>query len=72
MTMATADASGANATEELSCFLQRAGIVLPPERMAAVAAEYIIFRNDVAMVNDAYSPNDEPSLIFVASKVVRG
>ena len=71
MTMATTDASGANATEELSGLLQRAGIVLPPERMAAVAAEYVIFREDLAMVNGAYSPDDEPSLIFVASKVDR-
>ena len=69
--MATTDASGANATEELSGLLQRAGIALPPERMAAVAAEYVIFREDLAMVNDAYSPDDEPSLIFVASKVDR-
>jgi hypothetical protein len=68
VTIATTDASDANATEELSCLLQRAGIVLPPERIAEVAAEYIIFRKDVAMVNDEYSPNDEPSLIFVAGE----
>lgn len=69
--MATIDASGANATEELSCFLQRAGIILPPERLAAVAAEFVIFREDVAMVNGAYSPTDEPALTFVAVEVDR-
>lgn len=66
------DVSGADVDDELAFLLARAGIVLPPERMAVVAAEYVGFRNEIAMVNGAFIPQDEPALIFVAgSRVAR-
>ena len=68
VTMARTDASGANATGEPSYLLQQAGTILPSERVAAVAAEYVIFRDDVDVVNNAYSPTDKPSLIFVTAE----
>ena len=71
--MTDADASSANDMDELLFLLQRAGIILPPERMAEVAAEYAIFREQIALVNGAYTAQDEPALIFVArSRIDRG
>ena len=53
-------------SDELAYLLERAGIVLPAERMAEVAAEYESFRNQLALVNGAYAAHDEPALIFAA------
>lgn len=70
--MADGDGSSTSDTDELVFLLKRAGIVLPPERMAEVAAEYTVFREHIALVNGAYTAQDEPSLIFVArSRVER-
>ena len=52
--------------EVLAFLLERAGIVLPAERMAEVAAEYESFRQQIALVNGAWTAQDEPALIFVA------
>ena len=67
--MTNSDASGAidsYGSGELAFLLKRAGIVLPAERMAEVAVEYESFRQQVALVNGAYTAQDEPALIFVA------
>lgn len=67
------DESDANVNAELVFLLERAGIVLSPERIAAVAAEYVAFRKELALVNGAYTAQDEPALIFVAgSRIARG
>ena len=55
-----------SASDELASLLRRAGISLPAERMAEVAAEYEIFRQQIALVNRAFTAEDEPVLIFVA------
>ena len=55
-----------SASDELASLLQRAGISLPEDRMAEVAAEYESFRRQIALVNRAFTPEDEPALIFVA------
>ena len=51
---------------DLARLLERAGIVLPAERIAEVAAEYETFQQQLALVNDTYTAQDEPALIFVA------
>lgn len=53
-------------SDALAFLLKRAGILLPAERMAEVAVEYESFRQQVALVNGAYTAQDEPALIFVA------
>ena len=53
-------------SDELAFLLERAGIVLPAERMAEVAVEYESLRQQIALVNGAYTAQDEPALIFVA------
>lgn len=53
-------------SEEIEFLLKRAGIVLPAERTAEVAAEYESFRLQVALVNGVFTAEDEPALIFVA------
>ena len=68
--MADGDASSTPDTDELIFLLKRAGIVLPPEQMAEVEGEYAIFREQIALVNGAYTAQDEPSLIFVAQSRV--
>lgn len=55
-----------NGNDEVAFLLQRAGIVLPAERVPEVAAEYVSFRLQVALVNGAYTAQDEPALVFVA------
>jgi len=54
-----------NGSDDLAFLLQRAGIVLPAERVPEVAAEYESFRQQVALVNGAYAAQDEPALVFV-------
>lgn len=54
-----------NGNNELALLLKRAGIVLPPERMPEVAAEFESFRGQIALVNGAFTAQDEPALIFV-------
>ena len=66
MTEAGPAAVDEDGSGELAFLLDRAGIVLPPERMAEVAAEYRSFRQQVALVNGAFTAEDEPALIFVA------
>ena len=67
----TNDASPAtiasDAIAELALLLERAGIVLPSERIAEVAAEYVTFKQQLALVNGTYTAQDEPALIFVAA-----
>ncbi len=43
----------------MAFLLERAGIALPAERMAEVAAEYESFRQQLALVNGAYAAQDE-------------
>ena len=67
--MTHADASAAidgDGSDELAFLLKRAGIVLPAERMAEVALECASFRQQIALVNGAFTAQDEPALIFVA------
>lgn len=67
------DVKDRTASEDLGFLLSRAGIVLPAERTAEVAAEYESFRQQIALVNGAFTAQDEPALIFVARlKAVRG
>lgn len=62
-----------NGIDDLAFLLQRAGIVLPAERVPEVAAEYESFRQQVALVNGAYTAQDEPALVFIAQpKADRG
>ena len=53
-------------SDELAMFLRRAGIDLPADRMIEVAAEYQSFSQQIALVNRAYTADDEPALVFVA------
>ena len=53
-------------TAELALLLARAGIVLPAGKIAEVAAEYATFKDQLALVNGAYTAQDEPAMIFVA------
>jgi len=59
-------------SEDLGFLLRRAGIVLPAERTAEVAAEYESFRQQIALVNGAFTAQDEPALIFVARPKAAG
>ena len=61
-----------SAGDELAPLLRRAGISLPVERMAEVAAEYENFRQQIALVNRAFAAEDEPALIFVARPKAEG
>jgi hypothetical protein len=57
---------GDSAASELGRLLERAGITLPPERIAEVTEEYEAFRKQIALVNDAVTAQDEPAVMFVA------
>ena len=54
-----------NGIDDLAFLLQRAGIVLPAGRVPEVVAEYDSFRQQIALVNGAYTAQDEPAVIFV-------
>lgn len=72
MTEAQSAAIDRDGSAEVAFLLERAGIALPAERMAEVAAEYESFRQQLALVNGAYSAQDEPALIFPARPKTAG
>ena len=51
---------------EIAANLARAGIALPPGRMAEVVREYRILKQQIAIVRAACPPDAEPATTFVA------
>lgn len=54
---------GALAAEYLA-LLARAGIAMPPERLAEAVAEHAELRDHIARVNAACPPEAEPATMF--------
>lgn len=52
------------AAAEYLALLARAGIAMPPERLAEAVAEFLDLRSHVERVNAACPPDAEPSTMF--------
>ena len=52
------------AAAEYLALLARAGIAVPPERLAEAVAEYVELRGHVERVNAACPPDAEPATMF--------
>ena len=49
---------------EFDILMRRAGLVVPPDRRAAVLAGYADLREQIALLHDRYAHTDEPANVF--------
>lgn len=56
--------SGDALAAEFDCLMRRAGITIPPQRLASTLVGYADLRGQIALLHGRYGPEAEPSNVF--------